>query len=56
MMNQKKLNEYLADTNEFWTTFHISLKAPFSFFNEFKNLSKKGWASECKKTKECVGF
>ena len=42
-ITQEIIDLYLADTNEFWSTFHKSLSAPFSFYNNQKNKSMQEW-------------
>jgi hypothetical protein len=43
---------YLSTSDQFWKTFHESLSAPFSNWNNYKNSSLDEWISLCKNSPE----
>jgi hypothetical protein len=42
-ITQEHIDENIANTDEFWATFHKSLSAPYSFYNKYKDTSLDEW-------------
>ena len=46
-MEEKKSIDFIVNKEDFWTTFHKSLKSPNSGWRNFSNLSREQWVQEC---------
>ena len=55
-LTQSDVDSYLANTDEFWDTFHKSLKAPFSLWKDHKEKTKKQWAQFVKNNDSSVSI
>ena len=53
-INQQNINQYVADANEFWNSFHNMLKAPYAFWRENSNSSLQEWVDTCWNTDAIV--
>ena len=42
-MNQEQIDKHVANTEEFWDTFHLMLKAPYAFWREYSNKTRQEW-------------
>lgn len=40
---QSDIDNYVANTEEFWNTFHSMLKAPFAFWREYSHSTRQEW-------------
>jgi hypothetical protein len=53
-ITQDNLDQYVADTANFWNTFHNMLKAPYAFWRENKSTSLQEWVDMCWNTDSIV--
>lgn len=53
-ISQEILDKYVANTDEFWKSFHFNLNAPYSFWREYKSKTLQEWVDLCWQTKHVL--
>ena len=55
-ITQEHIDKYVASTEDFWKEFQQSLSAPYSFWNEWKELTVKLWINVSRNDKEMIPY
>jgi hypothetical protein len=53
-ISQEILDKHVANTQEFWNSFHFNLNAPYAYWREYKSKSLQGWVDLCWQTNHVI--